>query len=300
MLSQTNKKLIREIADFFFKAKKNYCLLGLSGGIDSAHSALLHVAALGAKNVALINFPSRHNSHLTKKNAASIAQSLKCQYLILPIDDLVKNFWQTVNKDEHRLSWPVLSKSDENIQARIRGQLLAGLANYYDALFPCNANKNELLTGYGTLYGDLTGYACPLGNLWKSEVYQQAKNLAQDMNINLPPAIFQIHPSAELSPQQSIEQNLGDPMTEIFQEKLLQFWSQNWGRAEKLWQLTEKAWQANRLPALLKLNEEETKNMKQLFPHREDLKQNLELIWQLFTGPGQFKKKQIPPILGLK
>ena len=299
MKKETNQILIKKISDFFAQAKKSQAIVSLSGGIDSAYSAMLHVAALGKENVLLINLPSRHNSKITKTIAQMVANNLGCQYVIMNIDKLVDLNQEIIKNEEKNIAWQVKDRSDENTQARVRANVTASLAAKYNALFPCNANRSELVIGYGTLYGDLTGYACPLGSLWKSEIYEQAKLLSDIMGGILPAAIFTVHASAELGPHQDVDKNLGDPMTDDYHEKLLKFWSAHYQVNPNLYKMTAEAVELEKLADLLNLNAAEKILMEKLLPTKIELMADMEYLWHLFTTAGQFKKNQIPPVFYL-
>lgn len=295
---KTNQLIIKKISDFFAQAKKSHALIALSGGIDSAYSAMLHVAALGKDKVILLNLPSRHNSSLTKSIAAKVAKKLGCLYLIIPIQSMIDEINLGLAAVTPQIPWPVANTSDENTQARARTNVVASLANKYDALFPCNANQSEIALGYGTLYGDISGYACPFGSLWKSEVYTQAKLLSDHLGGILPAAIFTTHPSAELGAHQDVTKNLGDPMVDLYHEKLLRFWTAS-SDFSTTYQETITAAKNATLPALLNLTKNEAKIMADFCPTLQALLQDLSFFQQLFTGPGQFKKPQSPPVFDL-
>ncbi|MDO5561478.1 MAG: NAD(+) synthase [bacterium] len=296
MQENFNELMIKKIGDFFVQAKKSHAIIALSGGIDSAYSAMLHVAALGKENVLLINLPSRHNSQITKNIAAQVAETLQCQYLVIPIEAMVENIIHGLQETEAKITWPKINQSHENIYARCRCNVIASLANDYDALFPCNANLSEIVIGYGTLYGDISGYACPLGSLWKSEVYAQARLLAQQMQINLPAEIFTIHASAELGLHQDVTKNLGDPMVDGYHEKLLRFWHEHAGKAE-FYQETVTATKEKQLENLLELTAAESALFREMFSNETEILNDLAYFWQLYSGPGKFKQIQAPPVL---
>ena len=296
MSKDFNNLMIQKISDFFAQAKKSRAIVALSGGIDSTYSAMLHVAALGKDNVLLINLPSRHNSQITKDIAAEVAAALGCQYLIIPIDEMVAATVAGVDLVEKQIAWPLANASNENIYARCRCNVIASLANRYDALFPCNANLSEVVIGYGTLYGDISGYACPLGSLWKSEVYAQARLLAQKLQITLPAEIFTVHASAELGPHQDVTKNLGDPMVDGYHEKLLRFWYDHQGEAS-FYQETLTAAAAGQLADLLELTPAEAQLKEKMFNSNDALIADIKYFWQLYSGPGKFKQQQAPPVL---
>lgn len=152
---------LQKFFDFFGKKK---VVIWLSGWVDSAIVAALCTIALGSERVIAINMPSRFNSSTTKNIAQKLAKNLWIKYLIFPIQESVD---QTVKQFESilwiKIQWLVL----ENIQARDRwSRLLAWISASLGALFTNNGNKTEIAQGYATLYGDVNGSICPLGDIY--------------------------------------------------------------------------------------------------------------------------------------
>lgn len=148
-------------------------VIGLSGGIDSAVTACLFTHAYGPQNIVLVNMPSVYNSRRTKNAAASIAKSLNCKYIEIPIQRLCRLNKDILNKAINNDTLNPLV--EENIQAKIRGTtILSNLAQQLGGIWTNNGNKIENLLGYATLYGDWGGAISPLGDLTKSEVYDLA------------------------------------------------------------------------------------------------------------------------------
>jgi len=191
-------------------------ILGLSGGIDSAVVAALCTAAVGAENVLAVNMPTRYNSDRTRDAAAHIAEALRIHYDILPIEELVTvndELLESIDLDGSGKKLSLLN--EENIQAKIRGtSILSNLAAKYNALMTNNGNKLEIALGYATLYGDINGAVAPLGDLTKSEVYEMARFLNEEIfkkevipQSLIPNELFQFNddqivPSAELKDDQ--------------------------------------------------------------------------------------------------
>lgn len=173
-------------------------IIGLSGGIDSAVDAALLAKILGPENVYAVNMPSRYNSEKTKDIAFQIAQNLGIHYEIRPIDSIVNALSQTTETPEDSLSY-------ENIQARVRMEILAARCQNLNGVFICNSNKIEMAFGYGTLYGDIAGFIAPLGDMLKYEVYQMGDYLNRVVYQRevIPSECFTIKPSAELKDKQS-------------------------------------------------------------------------------------------------
>ncbi len=282
--------LIQKIQQFFEQQHLSKVVIGLSGGIDSALSAMLHVSALGKEQVLLVNLPTKYNSQTTQKLAKQIATNLGCQYLVVPLDELLQQTKITLKKAQAQIKWPVVNQTDENIQARLRGAtILAGLCGDYGAVFPCNGNKNEFEVGYATILGDLAGYGCPLGDLWKSEVYEQARLLSEELGGILPEEIFTLPASAELSLAQNPELGGGDQMVDSYHEQLFKNW-QKVSPAEIV-----AAYQEKKLEQLLQMTKETAVKVYQKWPTQERFAADLNYWWQL-KKQNKFKKKLAPPI----
>lgn len=282
--------LIKQIRTFFDQHQLTRVIIGLSGGIDSALSAMLHVAALGKESVILVNLPSHYNSQQTQAAAAELARNLDCQYLVIPIDSLVTATKTTLKNATDQITWPIVNPTDENIQARTRGAvILAGLCGYYGAVFPCNGNKNEIEVGYATVMGDLAGYGCPLGDLWKSEVYQQAKLLSAQLGNVLPAKMLCLPPSAELSAAQAVDAGLGDEMVDTYHEALFQHW-QTISRAE-----LAAAYQKKQLTDLLALTSQQVESIYQQFANLDLFLADYDRWWQL-KQHNHFKLNFLPPV----
>ncbi|MEM7487222.1 MAG: NAD(+) synthase [Bacteroidota bacterium] len=200
-------------------------VVGLSGGIDSALVATLLVLAFGKEKVIGVNMPSRYNSDKTKNSAKTLAQNLAIDYLVLPIEAVVKENATILEQDGQELSEYHL----ENIQAKIRGtSILSNLSAKYNCFFTNNGNKLEMALGYSTLYGDWGGAIAPIGDLTKTEVVAMCRYINDVVfgkeiipELLLPNALWrfkedQIQPSAEL------KSNQVDPMRFGYHCKLLE------------------------------------------------------------------------------
>ncbi|MDR2401216.1 MAG: NAD(+) synthase [Deferribacteraceae bacterium] len=189
-------------------------IFGLSGGIDSAVSASLAVLSLGAHRVKGYNLPSKYNTPATKDAAKQTADSLGIAYKVIPIDKFMEAAAQTLGN--------LPSAIEENIQARLRGNILMTLAAIENGVVVSNANKVETALGYCTLYGDTVGVFSPLGDLTKIEIWEMARFINQK-NRFIPETLIPdenfrcaVMPSAEL------KENQTDPMKWGYHDKLLE------------------------------------------------------------------------------
>ena len=197
------------VRDYCRKSGLESVVLGMSGGIDSAVSAAICVRALGEKNVIGISMPSRHSSEHSISDAEYTAEHLKIELLSLPIKQMHSEAESTLI-EELENGHPVAA---ENIQSRLRGMLVMGVANARGSMAIATGNKSELAMGYCTLYGDMAGGYSPLGDVWKTEVYELAKAINNEAITSgqKPPineSTMTKAPSAELSPNQTDQDSL--------------------------------------------------------------------------------------------
>ena len=197
------------IRDYFHKTAHKSAVIGLSGGIDSALVACLAVDALGSDNVTLISMPSRFSSEHSKTDASKLAKSLNTNFKSIDIDGLFQAYLDIM--DNHFKGLPP-NVAEENIQSRIRGNILMAFSNKLGSLVLSTGNKTELALGYCTLYGDMSGGLSAIGDLNKTEVYNLSKWINQDKikTVNgqieilelIPENIIKKEPSAELAANQ--------------------------------------------------------------------------------------------------
>ena len=277
-------------------------VLGASGGIDSAVTAALFTDILGPHQVLLVNMPSRYNSELTKNLAQQLAENLGCCYTIVPVNDSVSHTVEQLYTPIHNYTTNRDFKVElngimyENIQARDRGsRILAGFSAAFKGGISCNANKAEITVGYGTFYGDLIGLFCPMGDLWKYQVYALGRYINEYVYKRrvIPEPVFTIRPSAELSQEQTVG-NGGDPLVYEYHDYLLRAFVENW----------EKTSPADILKHYIDQNLEgflgcEEGLVARLFPSHAAFCQDLERWYGLFTGLAAAKRIQAPPVLSL-
>ena len=193
-----HRALVTGIKDYFNKMGFKKAILGSSGGIDSAVTLALAVEALGKENVTAVLMPSRYSSDHSVADAVELSKRLDNPYHQISIETINQSFLETLEplfKD----SLPGLA--EENIQSRIRGNLLMAIANKFGYVLLNTSNKSELSTGYGTLYGDMAGGLGVLGDCYKLQIYELAKYINRETE-TIPNNILIKEPSAELRPDQ--------------------------------------------------------------------------------------------------
>jgi NAD+ synthetase len=184
--------------DYLHKSGFRKAVLGLSGGIDSALTAVVAAAALGPENVIGVTMPSRYSSGGSVSDSRQLADNLGISLEEIPIETIFSSVLDTLGPVFEGLEENV---TEENIQARIRGLLLMALSNKFNALLLTTGNKSELAVGYCTLYGDMSGGLAVISDVPKTLVYQISEWLNRDGEV-IPGAIIDKPPSAELRPDQ--------------------------------------------------------------------------------------------------
>ncbi|MEO6985439.1 MAG: NAD+ synthase [Paralcaligenes sp.] len=203
-LEQVWRALTLAVHDYLAKSGFTRVVLGLSGGIDSALVLALAVDALGAANVRAIMMPSRYTADISLVDAREMAQGLSIAYEEINIAGLVRAYDEALAPQFKGL--PV-DATEENIQARIRGNLLMALSNKSGALVLTTGNKSELATGYCTLYGDMAGGFALIKDVPKTLVYKLASWRNRRSPV-IPQRIITRPPSAELRPDQTDQDSL--------------------------------------------------------------------------------------------
>jgi NAD+ synthase (glutamine-hydrolysing) len=186
------KALVLGIQDYVHKNGFKKVCLGLSGGIDSACVIGLCVKALGSQNVHAIYMPSKFSRSISETIAYDIAKSLNVKIDTVPIEPIVQQY---VHALDSFLNIAHGGVTLENLQARIRGNIIMAYSNKNQTLMMGCSNKTELALGYGTIYGDIAGALLPIGDLYKHEVYKLAHQIGSGI---YPEDVFTRPPSAEL------------------------------------------------------------------------------------------------------
>ncbi len=198
--------LILGIKDYFRKLGFSKAILGLSGGIDSAVTAVMAARALGPENVHVLLMPSQFSTGHSVDDARALAEKMGIGYDIIPIKDMYDSFMEKLSPIFGDKPFNV---TEENIQARVRGILNMALSNKFGYILLNTTNKSEMAVGYGTLYGDLCGGLSVLADIYKTEVYELARYINKDEEY-IPINSIVKPPSAELRPGQKDSDSLPD------------------------------------------------------------------------------------------
>src|SRR5713101_5321593 len=186
--------LMLGIRDYARKTGFRTAVLGLSGGVDSALTAVLAARALGPTNVTAIAMPSRYTASMSNEDATLLAERLGIHFDTIALEPIFRGRKPDV--------------TEENLQARIRGTLLMAYSNKTGALLLSTGNKSELGTGYSTLYGDMAGGLAPIGDLSKTAVYALARWFNRQGREVIPDRILTRPPTAELRENQTDQDTL--------------------------------------------------------------------------------------------
>jgi NAD+ synthetase len=198
------KGLVMGTRDYTRKCGFKKALVGLSGGIDSSLVAVIAQMALGAENVTGVSMPSPFTSDMSKEDARALAANLGIHFKEIPIHDIYQSYKTYLAPSFSGLEEDV---TEENIQARIRGNLLMALSNKFKALLLTTGNKSEVATGYCTLYGDMSGGLAVISDVPKTMCYRLAHHINRGREI-IPDRILTRPPSAELKPDQTDQDTL--------------------------------------------------------------------------------------------
>ncbi len=203
-INHVYQALLLGIRDYFRKMGFTKAILGSSGGVDSAVTLAIACEALGKENVRAVLMPSPYSSSHSVSDAEKLSKTLGNPYDIIPIIDIYDRFLHDLKPVFKHLPFGI---AEENIQSRIRGNLLMAIANKFGYILLNTSNKSELACGYGTLYGDMAGGLGVLGDCYKLQIYELAKFINREREI-IPKHIIQKAPSAELRHNQKDSDSL--------------------------------------------------------------------------------------------
>jgi NAD+ synthase (glutamine-hydrolysing) len=199
-LAEIYQALVLGVRDYVGKNSFQEVVIGLSGGVDSSLVAIIAADAVGAENVVGVSMPSRYSSPGSKSDAKALATNLGMRFMTIPIEKAFSAYLDTLAEPFKGTQSDV---TEENIQARIRGNILFALSNKFGWLVLACSNKSETATGYTTLYGDMAGGFIPLKDVPKTLVLELAKYRNHQAGKELiPAAVLTKAPSAELRPDQ--------------------------------------------------------------------------------------------------
>ncbi len=215
------RALVLGLADYTGKCGFRRVVLGLSGGIDSALTAAVAAEALGPENVLGVAMPTRYSSESSLSDAEALVRNLGIEFRVIPIDPIFQSYLDTLEPVFGGLEPDV---TEENIQARVRGNVLMALSNKYGRLLLTTGNKSELAVGYCTLYGDMSGGLAVISDVPKTMVYEMARWLNREHEI-IPENVIVKPPSAELRLGQTDQDSL--PPYEVLDRILEAYVEQN-------------------------------------------------------------------------
>ena len=197
-LEAAYKALVCGTRDYVRKCGFSKVVVGLSGGVDSALVVAVAVDAVGAENVLGVGMPGPYSSEGSLRDARKIAENLGVEFVVLPIIGVFDEYLQVLSP---AFDGRPVDATEENIQARIRGNLLMALSNKFGSLVLSTGNKSEIAVGYCTLYGDMAGGLAVISDVPKTMVYELAKLRNREREV-IPAETLTKPPSAELRPNQ--------------------------------------------------------------------------------------------------
>jgi NAD+ synthetase len=217
------------VCDYFRKCNFHSAVIGLSGGVDSAVTAVIAVDALGAEDVTGVSMPSPYSSRGSIDDARALARNLGIKFLEIPITDAFRDF-----KSQFKEIFKGLpeNETEENMQPRLRAMTLMALSNKFGHLVLSTGNKSELAVGYCTLYGDMAGGLAVISDVPKTMIYKLARWINSDYTSQagrksevIPKSTIEKAPSAELKPDQKDQDTL--PPYEILDQILQLYVEEN-------------------------------------------------------------------------
>jgi NAD+ synthase (glutamine-hydrolysing) len=256
--------LVLGIRDYARKNNFAKVLLGLSGGIDSAIVAALAAEAVGAENVLAVTMPSPYSSQGSIDDSIELSRRLGIECRINPISDAFQVLRKELDLPEPSIETKAaIERAVENLQSRLRGNILMTISNAENRLLLSTGNKSELALGYCTLYGDTNGGLAVIGDVLKTEVYSLARLFNREGEL-IPQAIIDKPPSAELAPGQFDQQSL--PPYE-------------------------------RLDPILKLYFEQKRSPDEIVAAGHDADLVYDILNRVESPANEFKRRQLPPTL---
>jgi len=224
---EIGRGLILGLRDYIRKCGFEDVVIGLSGGIDSAVTAAIAVEALGKEHVTGIGMPSKFSSKSSLDDACALARNLGIAFPVVPIESIYGPYEESFNK---LFNNNVFDTTNENVQARIRGNILMAWSNRTGALVVSTGNKSELAVGYCTLYGDMAGGLALLGDVYKTTIYKVANWINRNREI-IPRSSITKPPSAELRPNQTDQDTL--PPYEVL-DGILRLYVEEWQEVDEI------------------------------------------------------------------
>jgi NAD+ synthase (glutamine-hydrolysing) len=227
-IASVQQALVLGVRDYMDKCGFSSAILGLSGGIDSAVTCCIAVEAIGAENVVAVTMPGPYSSTGSIEDSRKLAENLAVRFEIIPISPAYEAYIASL-QDHFKGREPDIT--EENFQARIRGNILMALSNKFGHLVLSTGNKSELAVGYCTLYGDMSGGLSVIADVPKTMVYELAQYLNRDAII-IPQEIVNKPPSAELRENQTDQDTL--PPYEVLDEILHYYVDEHYSMADLL------------------------------------------------------------------
>ncbi len=220
-IETVRRALVLGVHDYARKNRFTRAVLGLSGGVDSALVATIACEAMGAENVLGVMMPSPFSSRGSVEDSVALSKNLGMPVVELPITKAYEVLVEELNLSNPKTGGEELAR--QNIQSRLRGNILMSISNAEGRLLLSTGNKSELALGYCTLYGDTNGGLAVIGDVLKTEAFTLARHYNRDGEV-IPRAIVEKRPSAELAPGQFDDQSLPpydvlDPILQLYFEK---------------------------------------------------------------------------------
>jgi len=257
--------LVLGIRDYARKNNFTKAVFGLSGGIDSALVAALASEALGADNVLAAMMPSPYSSRGSLEDSVELAQRLGIRTIEKPISEAFHVLRREMDLPEPKVGSEsgAIEHAVENLQSRLRGNILMTISNAENRLLLSTGNKSELALGYCTLYGDTNGGLAVIGDVLKTEVYELARLYNREREL-IPRSIIDKRPSAELAPEQFDDQSLPP---------------------------------YDKLDPILKLYFEQKQSPEEIIAAGHEAQLVYDILNQVESPANEFKRRQLPPTL---